>query len=213
MKLTSYFRSTAAYRVRIALELKGLEYEIESINLLKGEQRSDSFKSINPQGLIPTLTVGDDTISQSMAILEYLEERHPEVALLPDKSEQRAYVRSLAQAIVSDIHPLNNLRVLQYLENDLGVSKEQKSDWYQHWVRLGFLALEQSLATSQYSGLCCFGDNPSLADVCLIPQVYNAHRFAVPMGEVPTILRINQYCLALPEFERARPESQSDFTG
>ena len=213
MKLTSYFRSTAAYRVRIALELKGLEHEVVPVNLLKGEQANDEFKALNPHGLVPTLAVNGEIISQSMAILEYLEECHPQVALLPASAKQRAYVRSLAQSIVSDIHPLNNLRVLKYLNKGLEISEQQKTEWYHHWVQLGFRALEQRLASNENTGRCCFADEPGLADVCLVPQVFNAHRFDVPMGEFPTIASINKYCLALPAFDRARPEKQLDFIG
>jgi maleylacetoacetate isomerase len=210
MKLTSYFRSTASYRVRIALNLKGVEHELVPINLLTGEQHSGDFLNTNPEGLIPTLDIGVDILTQSMAILEYLEETQTQVKLLPDAPIDRAFVRALAQAIVSDIHPLNNSRVQNYLVDEMGVSQDQKLQWYQHWIALGFSSLEKRLAKS--AGEFCFADTLSLADVCLIPQVYNAHRFKCPMDDYPTINRLNEACLKLAAFANAAPEFQPDAT-
>lgn len=208
MKLTTYFRSTAAYRVRIALNLKAIEHQLQPLNLFTGEQKSGDFLRINPDGLIPVLDTGVDVLTQSMAILEYLEETHSEVRLLPNEPIDRAFVRALAQTIVSDIHPLNNLRVQQYLANEMGVSAEQKLQWYQHWVATGFSGLEKRLVKS--AGQFCFGDTVSIADVCLIPQVYNALRFDCPMDDYPTINRLNTACLKLEAFDRAAPHNQAD---
>ena len=208
MKLTTYFRSTAAYRVRIALNLKGIEHELLPLNLFTGEQKSAEFLALNPNGLLPVLQVGNDHLTQSMAILEYLEEVYPQTNLLPKDPLQRANVRALAQTIASDIHPLNNLRVQKYLSNEMGVSDDNKSQWYRHWVAVGFTALETRLAQS--AGAFCVGDDVSLADVCLIPQVYNAHRFDCPMESYPTINRLNQACLTLAAFAKAAPEQQAD---
>jgi maleylacetoacetate isomerase len=208
MKLTTYFRSTASYRIRIALNLKGVEHELVPLNLLTGEQQSSEFLSTNPDGLIPVLDTGSDILTQSMAILEYLEETQTQVKLLPDSPIDRAFVRALAQAIVSDIHPLNNSRVQNYLVNEMGVSKDQKLQWYQHWIALGFSSLEKRLAKS--AGEFCFADSVTIADVCLIPQVYNAHRFNCPMDDYPTINRLNAACLKLDAFAKAAPEFQPD---
>jgi maleylacetoacetate isomerase len=208
MKLTTYFRSTASYRIRIALNLKGVEHELLPLNLLTGEQQSADFLSTNPEGLIPVLDTGSDVLTQSMAILEYLEETQTQVKLLPDAPLDRAHVRALAQMIASDIHPVNNLRVLKYLVNEMGVNQDQKLQWYQHWIALGFSSVEKRLAQS--AGEFCFADTLSIADVCLIPQVYNAHRFNCPMDDYPTINRLNTACLKLDAFANAAPESQPD---
>jgi len=208
MKLTTYFRSTAAYRVRIALNLKGIDHELMPLNLFEGEQKSNEFLSTNPDGLIPVLDIDGDILTQSMAILEYLEEQYPEVSLLPTTPKDRAFVRAMAQTIVSDIHPLNNLRVLQYLVNQMGLSEQQKLEWYHHWIAAGFQGLEQRLASS--AGKFCVGDSVSLADVCLIPQIYNAHRFDCPMHNYPTINRLNQQCLEIEAFAKSVPELQPD---
>lgn len=212
MKLSTYFRSTAAYRVRIALNLKGIDYELVPVHLLRngGEQKSSAYLEKNPDGLIPALETEGRVLAQSMAILEYLEETHPEPPLLPSGSLDRAYLRGLAQTIVSDIHPLNNLRILKYLKNDLALTEDQKNDWYRHWVATGFESIEARLARDVNTGLCCFGDTPSIADVCLIPQVFNAVRFDCPMHEYPIIRRINEYCLGLDAFAKAAPNLQPD---
>jgi maleylacetoacetate isomerase len=212
MELYSYFRSTAAYRVRIALNLKGLDYDILPVHLLRdgGQQKSADYLAKNPDGLVPALATEDQVLSQSIAILEYLEETYPNPALLPEHSLDRAYVRAIAQSVACDIHPLNNLRVLQYLTNTLAVNDEQKKAWYHHWVATGFSSIETRLARESRAGLCCFGDSPTLADACLIPQVYNAKRFDCPLHDYPTILRINDHCLTLDAFDAARPEHQPD---
>lgn len=210
MKLTTYYRSTAAYRVRITLKLKGVAHELIPINLLKGEHKESEFLAKNPDGLIPTLETDDYALSQSIAILEYLEEAYPKVALLPNDSLDRATVRGLVQTIASDMHPLNNLRVLQFLVNEMGVSEEQKLQWYQHWIANGFTGLEARLAKSSDTGKFCFGDSPSMADVCLVPQVYNAHRFDCPMEDYPTISQINNHCMSLSAFADTAPSRQSD---
>lgn len=206
MKLTSYFRSTAAYRVRIALNLKGVEYQLDPLDLFAGEQKSAEFISRNPEGLIPVLDTGENLLTQSMAILEYLEETQTRVRLLPSDPIKRAFIRAIAQTIVSDIHPLNNLRVLKFLSNQIQASDEQKLQWYHHWVATGFSALEKRLAKS--AGAFCVGDDLSLADVCLIPQVYNAQRFDCPMESYPTINRLNDDCLRLAAFANAAPDAQ-----
>lgn len=210
MKLTTYFRSTAAYRVRIALNIKGLKHELIPVNLLKGEQKSAEYKAINPEALLPTLETGPHVLAQSVAILEYLEEIQPQPSLLPKDSIERALVRGMAQAIACDIHPLNNLRVLKYLVSDLGVSEDDKLKWYHHWLDEGFRSIEQRLKAGETTGLCCFGDQPTMADLCLIPQVYNAKRFELPLDDYPIIRRIEEHCLSLTEFAEARPEAQAD---
>src|SRR6185436_13247867 len=179
MILYDYFRSSAAYRVRIALNLKGLEAERRFIHLRKGEQRAPDYLKTNPQGLVPTLVVGDRALTQSMAIIEYLEEKHPQPPLLPAAPEDRAWVRAIAQAIACDIHPVDNLRVLQYLER-LGVDSAARDAWYTHWIVEGFSALEPQLA-ARATGSLCLGDTPTIADVFLVPQVANARRLKVPL--------------------------------
>ncbi|MBP6117467.1 MAG: maleylacetoacetate isomerase [Neisseriaceae bacterium] len=211
MKLYGYFRSSAAYRVRIALNLKGLAYEHVGVHLLNngGEQRSDAYRALNPSALVPTLVDGDLALGQSLAILEYLEEAYPHtVALLPQLPAERAKVRAFAASIACDIHPLNNLRVLGYLNQQLGVNPEQRSAWYAHWVDLGLSALEAQLAN--HSGLFCFGDSPSLADCCLMPQLYNAKRFNLDLSAYPNLMRIDQHCHTLDAFQQAAPENQPD---
>lgn len=208
MKLYSYFRSSAAYRVRIALALKGLDADILPINLLKGEQKSDDYLAINPQGLIPSLQVDDTVLSQSLAIMEYLEEVDNTVPLLPSDPVARASVRAMSQLIACEVHPLNNLRVLQYLTGELGVDDTTKVTWYAHWIHQGFASLEAML--KQHAGQFCYGDTPTMADCCLIPQVYNAKRFNVELSSYPTIMRIYEHCNSLPAFIQAKPENQID---
>lgn len=213
MKLYTYYRSSAAYRVRIALNLKGLDYESVPVHLVKngGEQRSNAYKTKNPQGLVPTLETDDgQNLAQSMAIIEYLEEVYPEPALLPKSPEDRAAVRSMAQAIACDIHPLNNLRVLRYITSELQQSEDSKNAWYRHWVDVGFTGLEQSLSQAANAGAFCFGDSPGLVDCFLVPQVYNGLRFDVDMTQYPTIERVHQNCLKLESFNSAAPERQAD---
>jgi len=212
MILSTYFRSTAAYRVRLALNIKGVDHELVPVHLLRdgGEHKTADYLDKNPDGLVPALETQGQVLAQSLAIIEYLEETHPEPPLLPGSALDRAYVRGLAQTIASDIHPLNNLRVLQYLMNNLNSTENQKQRWYEHWVATGFRSIETRLARNQHTGLCCFGDTPTLADVCLIPQVYNAERFNCPMGDYPTIKRINTHCLSLPAFALSAPDQQPD---
>jgi maleylacetoacetate isomerase len=210
MKLYGYFRSSASYRVRIVLNLKGLPYDQVGVDLRKGETQTAEYRSMNPQGLVPALQDGDTIIPQSLAICEYLEEAYPTPPLLPADARGRARVRTLALAVACEIHPLNNLRVLNYLTQTLGASDEQRLAWYRHWVGEGFKAVEAMLAGSKQTGRFCHGDTPTLADAFLVPQVFNANRFGADMAPYPTIRRINDACLALPAFDRARPENQID---
>lgn len=215
LKLYTYFRSSAAFRVRIALGLKGLPYSSVPVHLLKdgGQHRSAAYQALNPQQLVPALQVGEDgpVLAQSLAILEYLEEAYPDSpALLPAQPLARARVRGLAQAIACDMHPLNNLRVLQYLTRDLGVSEAQKNTWYQHWMAQGLQALETALARSPDTGDFCHGNTPTLADCCLVPHVFNARRFQCPLDDYPTVTRIVATCEALPAFAQAAPARQPD---
>jgi maleylacetoacetate isomerase len=213
LQLYSYFRSSASYRVRIALNLKGLPYEYVAVHLLKdgGQQHTANYQRINPAELVPALVDDGHAIGQSLAIMEYLDETRPELpALLPRDALGRARVRTLAQSIACEIHPLNNLRVLQYLENDLKLDEAAKATWYRHWITLGFTALETMLANNPHTGTFCHGDTPGLADCCLIPQLANARRFDTPLEAFPTILRIERACLALDAFAKAAPAVQPD---
>lgn len=212
LKLYSYFRSSAAFRVRIALALKGLPFEYVPVHLLKdgGQQLSEQYRALNANALVPTLLDDDHALSQSMAIVEYLDETHPEPALLPGSALDRAYVRAVAQSIACEIHPLNNLRVLKYLKHTLGVSEEAKDAWYRHWIEIGFDGLEATLTREGKAGRFCFGDTPTLADLCLVPQVFNAQRFQVDLEPYPTIVRIFDACMELPAFQQAAPKSQPD---
>ncbi len=212
MKLYDYFRSSAAYRVRIGLHLKGLTYESIPVHLVRdgGEQLKPEYRAINPSALVPALQDQGATITQSLAILEYLDEAHPLMPLMPKDALGRARVRSLALAIACDIHPLNNLRVLRYLVKEAGLTEEAKTAWYVHWVREGFAALEAQLAASPDTGRFCHGDTPTIADIVLVPQVFNASRFNIDMSAYPTIARIDETCRALPAFEAAHPSKQPD---
>lgn len=212
MKLYSYFRSSAAYRVRIALNLKGIEYETISVHLTKdgGQQRSEAYRAVNPAGLVPALVDGDVAIGQSLAILEYLEETHPEPPLLPADPAGRARVRSIALAIACDLHPLNNLRVLQHLKHGLGLDEAAKDAWYRHWINVGLGAVEAMLAGHPQTGRYCHGDQVTLADVLLVPQVYNARRYNCDISAMPTVTRIAQACEQLDAFVRAEPARQPD---
>lgn len=210
MKLYNYFRSSAAYRVRIALNLKGLKPENVFIHLVKNEQRTPDYLKLNPLGLIPTLVDGDEVITQSLAIIEYLEEKYAAPPLLPATPEERARVRSIALTIACDIHPIDNLRVLKYLTGVLKVSEQQKVEWYAHWVREGLMALETRLASDPRTGRFCHGGTPTLADICLIPQLANARRVSMDLALFPTLLRIEQVCNALPVFADAAPAKQPD---
>lgn len=212
LRLYSYWRSSAAYRVRIGLNLKGLRYETVPVHLVRdgGEQHQAEYAALNPQQLVPTLTHGVRVIRQSLAILEYLDEAWPSPRLLPMTARDRARVRSLAQLVAADIHPLNNLRVLRYFENTWGVPQAERDEWVKHWIVEGFDAMEALLANDAATGTYCHGQTPGLADCCLVPQVFNARRFGVDMAAFPTIARIEQACLELPAFADARPEKQPD---
>ncbi len=210
MKLFTYFRSSASYRVRIALNLKAIDHETAFVHLRKREQDHPDYVWLNPQRLVPTLVDGPHVLTQSLAMLEYLDETHPQPPLLPAEPAARARVRSLAYLVASDIHPLNNLRVLQFLSVEFGVTEEERTDWYRHWVALGFGALERLLTAEAGTGRYCHGDQPTLADACLVPQIHNAERFGCPMDAYPTIRRINTECLAQPAFADAAPNAQSD---
>ena len=210
MKLYNYFRSSAAYRVRIALALKGLSYDYVSVHLAKGEQYSPEFTAINPQSLVPVLGEEGHLLYQSLAIMQYLDETHPDPPLLPANPFERNRVRSLALIIACEIHPLNNPRVLNYLTGKFAISEEQKLEWYHHWVKTGFTALEKRLTDEQGTGRFCHGDTPGFADCVLVPQVANAKRFKVDLGAFPTILRIDGECLKLEAFQQAAPERQPD---
>ncbi|OGB24761.1 MAG: maleylacetoacetate isomerase [Burkholderiales bacterium RIFCSPLOWO2_02_FULL_57_36] len=216
MKLYSFFRSSAAYRVRIALNLKGLSYEVIPIHLVKngGEQLTPEYRELNPMALVPAFiddgAEHDTVLTQSLAIIEYLEERYPMPPLLPENAGDRAYVRSIALSIACDIHPLNNLRVLRYLVRDLNVSEDDKNAWYRHWVEQGLISIETLLAKDRRVGKFCFGDSPTMADCCLIPQIANAQRFNCDLSNVPTIMRIHDACIVLDAFANAAPANQPD---
>lgn len=211
MILYTYFRSSAAFRVRIALNLKGLHAEMRAINLLSKQHRQEDYRAVNPQGFVPYLIDGDQRLTQSLAIIEYLEETRPEPALLPGDPADRAFVRGVANLIACDIHPLNNLRVLDYLDTVLKVEKDARSAWYQHWIKEGFGVLEQLLA-ARPAARFCHGDTPTLADICLVPQVFNAQRFKVDVTPYPTIMRVFDACMQLPAFDAAQPARQADAT-
>lgn len=212
MKLHTYYRSSASYRVRIAMNLKGLHPTEAYVHLSRsgGEQFGRAFDALNPQHLLPVLEDDALVLTQSLAIIEYLDETHPGIPLLPADARGRARVRALSHAIACDIHPINNLRVLKYLSGELGVSDEQKNAWYRHWVALGFGALERQLAHGGGAGLFCHGDAPTMADCCLVPQLYNARRFGCDLAPYPTLVAIGARCEALEAFEKARPEAQPD---
>ena len=208
--LYDYWRSSAAYRVRIALHLKGLSYETRPVHLLRdgGEQHLPDYRAINPQQLVPCLLDGDRVITQSLAIMEYLDETQPQAPLLPADARGRARVRAMALALACDAHPLGNLRVLQRLESQFAASEMQRNDWAGHWIALGFEALETMLADNAATGRYCHGDTPGFADACLIPQVYNARRRQVPLDDYPTVQRIYHECCTLEAFQHAAPEAQ-----
>ncbi|WP_370529858.1 maleylacetoacetate isomerase [Salinispirillum sp. LH 10-3-1] len=210
MKLYGYWRSSAAYRVRIALNLKGIAYEQESVHLVKdgGQQHAAAYREMNPTELVPTLVDGDLVLNQSVAILEYLEDRIPNPPLYPADAGSRAQVKALVLDIACDIHPLNNLRVLQHLSGHLGHSEQERDEWYRHWLKVGFTGLEAKLKRT--AGSYCFGDTLTMADVMLVPQVYNAYRYQLPMAEFPTIDAIATRCNELPTFQEAAPEQQPD---
>lgn len=211
MKLYSYFRSSAAYRVRIALNLKGLDYDYLPVNLLQGEQRSDAYLALNPQGLVPAMELADgEIVAQSMALLEWLEEAHPKPALLPDNPLQRAKVRSMAGSIACDVHPLCNLAVANHLRNHYGAGDGDIISWYTTWMHRSFTGIEQTLAAnnSHFS----FGQQPCMADVVLVPQAYNARRFGIPLESFPHLCRVVDNCAEVAAFARAAPQHQPDST-
>lgn len=209
MKLYNYFRSSASFRVRIALNLKGLSYEYLPVHIRRPEDQQ-RLRSLNPQVLVPVLHDGEHKLTQSLAIMEYLDETHPKPPLLPSNPVERARVRALAQIVACEIHPLNNLRVLGYLTGTLGASDETKNKWYQHWVALGLQAFEAQVAGNPYTGRFCHGDAPGLADCCLFPQLGNARRFECDLSSYPTLLRIERHCNELSAFQNAAPSRQPD---
>jgi maleylacetoacetate isomerase/maleylpyruvate isomerase len=210
MKLHNYFRSSASYRVRIALALKGLPYDYLPVHLAKGEHQQPGYAELAADRLVPLLELDDGTrLSQSMAIIEYLDEQHPEPALLPADALGRARVRALAQSIACEIHPINNLRVLKYLTRELKVDEDAKNTWYRHWVRTGLEAFERQLAQLPASRFC-FGDTPTLADCCLAPQIYNAQRFNTPLDGLPRTMAAFEAGMALPAFQAAHPSACPD---
>jgi maleylpyruvate isomerase len=212
MKLYTYFRSSAAYRVRIALNLKGLAYEAVPVHLLKngGEQRQAEYLAVNPAALLPALDIDGAMLTQSLAIIDYLEEMYPQVALLPTEPYSRARVRALSQSVACDIHPLGNLRVLTYLKEVLQLGEDAKLAWLRHWMEEGLAALEVQLAASPHTGRFAHGDTPGMADCCLVPQVFNARRFGVELSPYPTVVRIDGACASLPAFIAAHPSHQPD---
>ncbi len=206
--LYDYPRSSAAFRVRIGLGLKDLAYERRLVHLRKEQQQSSEYRALNPQGLVPTLVEGETAITQSLAILEYLEERYPEPPFLPTPPLERARVRALAQVVACDIHPLNNLRVLTYLTGDLDLDKEQEATWYRHWIAEGLVAFESLVEKNPVSGRFCHGSTPGLADICLVPQIFNARRYDCPLEGYPSLMGIFEACMALTAFDAAQPEKQ-----
>ena len=211
MKLFGFSRSSAAFRVRIALNLKGITWEHINVSLPDGDQFGSDYAEVNPQGRVPTLIDGDNKLIQSMAILEYLEETHPEPAFLPAGPAARARVRGLADIIACDIHPLNNLAILKFLANEMGADKDAVNvTWYQHWIYEGFNALEALLATDSATGTFSHGDTPGLVDICIVPQVFNAQRLECDMTRYPTIMRTFDACMKLDAFDSAQPSKQPD---
>ena len=219
MKLHTYFRSSASYRVRIALQLKGLPYESVPVHLVRGEQKAQAYAAHVGDALVPALVTDEGHwLTQSMAIIEYLDETHAETPLLPGDALGRAHVRALAQMVACEIHPLNNLRVLKYLVHKVGVSDEVKTEWYAHWARSGLEAFERQLALldaeRQVAGLpaslFCWGDTPTLAECCLIPQIYNAQRFNISLDGLPRLMGVVERCNALPAFQQAHPSACPD---
>jgi maleylacetoacetate isomerase len=209
MKLHNYFRSSASYRVRIALNLKGLDYDYVSVHIARGDHKKPPYAALSADTLVPLLETENERLSQSMAIIEYLDETHPEPPLLPADALGRAKVRALAQSIACDIHPLNNLRVLKYLVRELKLDDDAKNTWYRHWCREGLEAFERQLAKLPQATYC-YGDTPSLADCCLVPQIFNASRFDVSFEGLPRTLRAYKACMALPAFKLAEPSACPD---
>ncbi|HEU4460602.1 MAG TPA: maleylacetoacetate isomerase [Methylibium sp.] len=211
MELYSYFRSSASFRVRIALALKGLDYDYRPVHLARNAQLGADFTAITPTQLVPQLVDGGQAIGQSLAIIEYLDETHPEPPLLPKEPVGRARVRGLALDIACEIHPLDNLRVLRYLVRELKVGEDAKNAWYRHWVEQGLAAVEAKLASSPQTGRCCHGDAPTLADCVLVPQIFNAQRFDCRLEHLPTVMRVFEHCMLQPAFQAAQPSACPDF--
>lgn len=210
LTLYTYFRASGAYRARIALNLKNLPHELAYLDLAGGRQTDPAYIKLNPQKLVPTLIEDGHALTQSLAILEYLEETHPQPAFLPADARGRARVRAIALAIACEIHPLNNLRVLNYLTGDLGLSEADKMKWYRHWIKEGLTAVESMLAGHPATGRFCHGEQPGLADICLVPQMFNARRFECDIEPYPTLRRIDAACNELPAFAKAHPTRQAD---
>jgi len=208
--LHNYFRSSTSYRVRISLARKSVAFEYRPVPVLENAHKTEAYLAINPDGLVPTLETPDGFIGQSMAILDYLDEQHPEPALLPRNALDRARVRSIAHSIALDIHPVNNLRLLQYIAKHFSADDDAVRTWFVHWAQQGFTAVEKRLAGDGATGLCCHGDTPGLADICLVAQAVNNTRFDVPTEDFPTINRIVEHCLAMPEFALTHPLKQPD---
>lgn len=208
MELYNYFRSSASYRVRIGLALKGLAYDYKPVHLQKNEQLTESYAAVSAARLVPLLKDGDHVLTQSLAILEYLEETHPEPAILPKDPVQRARVRALALDVACEIHPLNNLRVLRYLVGPMKVAEDDKNRWYRHWVETGLEVIERQLAARPDT--YCHGETPTLADICLVPQIFNAQRFDCRTDHVPNVMRVFEACMKLDAFEQTRPENCPD---
>ncbi|MBB3764563.1 maleylacetoacetate isomerase [Sphingomicrobium lutaoense] len=204
--LYDYFRSSASYRVRIGLNLKGARYEQRKVNLVEGAQNDADYRALNPQGLVPLLIAGEQKMGQSLAILDWLDAHYEEPPFVPADPDARAHVLAMALAVACDIHPLNNLRVLKYLKGELGVDEDAKDAWYRHWVREGFAALEEM--ARPHAGAYLFGDEPTLADICLVPQLYNARRFSVPVSDFPTLRRADETASGHPAFAAAHPDLQ-----
>lgn len=209
LRLYTYFRSSAAFRVRIALNHKGLAWEPEVIWLLTDEQKSPAYQAVNPQALVPTLVDAGHRLNQSLAIIEYLDETKPGPKLLPADPLGRARVRSLSMLIAAEIHPINNLRVLKYLKTDMGLSQEAADTWYRHWVSEGLAAFERQLQDGA-TGVYCHGDTVTMADACLVPQIFNAQRFKVDLSAMPITMRVFESCMKLPAFEAAQPARQPE---
>ena len=208
--LYDYFRSSASYRVRIALNLKGLDYTSVPVHLVKGEQRRADYLAVNPAGQVPALVEAGQVLTQSLAIVEYLDEAHPSPPLLPGSALDRARIRALALTVACEIHPLNNLSVLDYLTGTLAVGEDDKLRWYRHWVEKGLATVEHLLTEDSRTGRFCHGDTPTLADCCVVPQVFNGQRFDCALDHVPTVMRIYTECMGLDPFQRAAPAAQPD---
>jgi maleylacetoacetate isomerase len=210
MKLYTFYFSSASFRVRIALNLKGLAYEPIFVHLRKAEQFDPSYITLNPHQQVPTLDDDGVLVTQSLAALEYLEEAYPDPPLLPASAAERARVRALALDVACDIHPLNNLRVLKYLVEGMGLDEKQRNVWYHHWIARGLSGIERALTSNEWTGRFCHGDAPTMADVCLVPQIFNAKRFDCPLDDYPTVMRIFDACMELDSFDRAQPTRQPD---